>query len=96
MLQYGPNIFSATSTRDLLILLVAGVVNAGALLSLSRALTLTTSGRVNTINTLSIALSAIFAATIFKEPITPAIVMGIALIIAGIVRLQRHLIPSKL
>lgn len=94
-LQQGPNIFATTSAHDLWLLLVAGVLNAGALLSLSRALTLTTSSRVNTINTSSIALSAIFAVVIFKEMITPAILSGIVLIIAGIVIVQRYLIPHR-
>jgi len=76
-------------------LFVAGIFNAGALFSLSRALTLTTAGRVNTINTGSLAISTLLAALLFNELMTPPIALGIALIVGGVLLVQRFLHPAS-
>jgi small multidrug resistance pump len=91
----GAALLAATPTQALWALLAAGLLNAGALLSLSRALTLTTSSRVNIVNTATIAISALLAVALFDEPMTPAIGLGIVLIIGGILAAQRSLAPAR-
>ena len=95
VLRNGLGILAATPPQTVISLLAAGVFNAGALFSLSRALTVTTSGRVNSINTGSIAISTFFAAILFNEPLTLPIAAGIVLIISGIVLVQRYLAPAQ-
>ncbi|HLF28911.1 MAG TPA: DMT family transporter [Anaerolineae bacterium] len=95
VLRDGLNFLAATPTPVVFSLLAAGVFNAGALFSLSRALTLTTSARVNSINTGTIAISALLAALLFHEPLTLATAAGIALIIGGILFVQRYLAPAQ-
>jgi len=73
-------------------LFVASIFNAGALFSLSRALTLTTAGRVNTG---SLAISTLLAALLFNELMTPPIALGIALIVGGVLLVQRFLHPAS-
>ena len=94
-LRLGFDIFSRTTPDTIVALLSAGVFNAGALFSLSRALTLTTAGRVNTINTATIALSTLLAAILFGEPLTMPIGLGILLTIGGILLVQRHLASAR-
>jgi drug/metabolite transporter (DMT)-like permease len=91
VLRDGFNFLTGTPPQTLWALLGAGVFNAGALLSLSRALTLTTAGRVNAINVGSIVISTLAAVVIFREPLTPSIASGIALIVGGILLVQRYL-----
>jgi drug/metabolite transporter (DMT)-like permease len=94
-LRYGISFLAGTSPETIATLLTAGVFNAGALYSLSRALTTTTSARVNSINTGSIALSTLLAAIIFGEALTLPLAIGIVLIIGGIIFVQRYLAPAR-
>jgi len=95
VLRFGINFLADTSPETIVTLLAAGVFNAGALYSLSRALTTTTSARVNSINTSSIALSTLLAAILFSEPLTLPLAIGIVLIIGGIIFVQRYLAPAR-
>lgn len=94
-LSLGFNILAHTTMDTILSLLGAGLFNAGALFSLSRALTLTTAGRVNTINTATIALSTLLAAVLFGELLTVPIALGIILIIGGILLVQHYLASAE-
>lgn len=94
-MSLGFDIFAHTPLDTIIALLSAGLFNAGALFSLSRALTLTSAGRVNTINTATIALSTLLAAILFGEPLTAPIALGIVLTIGGILLVQRYLASAR-
>lgn len=95
VLRHGPNFLAGTSPETIASLLAAGIFNAGALFSLSRALTTSTASRVNSINTGSIAFTTLMAAILFGEPMSLPIAAGIVLIIGGLILVQRYLAPAQ-
>jgi drug/metabolite transporter (DMT)-like permease len=81
--RLGPALFTSLDAASLGWLLVAGLFNAVALASLSRALALLPVSRVNALSTLQTALSAAGGVLIFAEPLTGALLLGLALSLSG-------------
>ncbi len=77
-------------TRIIAWLAVAGVFNALALGSLSRALSLLPVTRVNALSTLQVALSAAGGVLLFAEPFTGLLALGLLLSITGTVMAQQR------
>ena len=78
-----------TSLRDLLMMLLAGVCNAVAFVSLTRCLQLTSVVYTNALNAAQAALAAIAGVLIFREPASTALAAGVALTVLGLAILTR-------
>lgn len=64
-------------------LLIAGVLGAGAIASLSKALSTMPVSRVTSISTLQTAIAACLGVVVFEEPLTFWLLVGVALSVAG-------------
>jgi drug/metabolite transporter (DMT)-like permease len=84
----GPAALTGLETGALGWLVVAGLFNAIALGSLARALSLLPVARVNALSTLQTALSAAGGVAVFAEPLTGALLLGLALSLTGVLLAQ--------
>ena len=82
-------LYVATPLDILLSLLVAGTFSAVALVCLTTALSLTTVASAATLNSLQVALAPLIAWLFLGEELNLAMGMGILLILAGVVVVQR-------
>jgi drug/metabolite transporter (DMT)-like permease len=80
----------ATPADALRTMACAGVINAGAFYSLSRALQLVSVVEVNIISASQAALAAIAGCVLFREPVTATLVAGVLLTIVGILLVDRR------
>jgi DME family drug/metabolite transporter len=79
----------ATTQRDLLIMVLAGVCNTVAFLALTRSLQLTSVVYVNALNATQAALAAIAGVVLFQEALSPWLLAGVLLTVVGLVILTR-------
>ena len=79
----------ATSAADLQIMLLAGVCNLVAFVSLARALQLTTLVYVNGLNASQVVMAAIAGLYLFGEPASAALFVGVALTVGGLLIMPR-------
>jgi drug/metabolite transporter (DMT)-like permease len=82
-------LYLTTSHAAVLGLLVAGVCNAVALISLTSAIELTTVASATTLYSLQIAISPLIAWLFLGESLNAMMAGGIVLITAGVVAVQR-------
>ena len=82
--QNGVERLVGTTSRDLTIMILAGVFNAGGFFSLSKALARIPVAQVNTLNASQIAMTAGAGMLFFREPFTAPVGAGIALTIVGL------------
>ncbi len=94
LVRQGPAALVGWHGPTLAWLLVAGVFNALALGSLSRALSLLPVTRVNALSTLQVALSAAGGVLLFAEPFTGLLALGLLLSITGTVMAQQRQGPG--
>jgi drug/metabolite transporter (DMT)-like permease len=83
------DLYVATPLDVLFSLLVAGTFSAVALVCLTTALSLTTVASAATLNSLQVALAPLIAWLFLGEELSPAMGIGILLILAGVVVVQR-------
>lgn len=74
---------SRISGRSLTFLALSGVATAVSWLAYFRALALGPASKVAPIDKLSLPLTVLFAFVLLKEPVTPRLGVGVALILAG-------------
>jgi DME family drug/metabolite transporter len=79
----------ATKPTDLTLMLLGGVCNTLAFLSLTKSLQLTSVVYVNALNATQAALAALAGVLIFQEALSPWLVQGVALTILGLAILTR-------
>lgn len=77
------------SQRSLVFLVLSGVATGISWLAYFRALQLGPASRVAPVDKLSVALTIVLAAVVLREPITPRVALGGALIVAGTLVLIR-------
>lgn len=77
-----------TSPNDLAIMLLAGICNAGAFLTLTKALQLTPIVYVNALNATQAAMAFLVGALVFWEPITVSMMVGLGMTMAGLVLMR--------
>ena len=80
----------ATPPIVVLAMLAAGVANAVALTTISKALQYIAVAKANAINATQIALSALAGLLIFAEPVTALVLIGLGLTIAGLLSIGRQ------
>jgi drug/metabolite transporter (DMT)-like permease len=78
-----------TDAKNLYYMLAAGVFNAAAFYSISKGLQLLTVARINALNATSLAMMALGGAVFFKEAVSPGLLSGVALMVAGIFLVHR-------
>lgn len=81
-------VYSALSGSQILILLLAGTVNAVALASVTLAVRFTTVTAVSALSSLVIVFGIVLAWLVFQEQIASAVIVGAAIIIAGVILAQ--------
>ncbi|MEX2175774.1 MAG: DMT family transporter [Pirellulaceae bacterium] len=97
-LRLGTAGIAATGSRDLTMMLLAGVCNALAFLALSKSLQLMSVLYVNALNATQATLAAAAGVLIFGEALSPWLLAGIGLTIGGLLVLSRgrqSLIPPR-
>ncbi len=85
----------ATPLVVVLAMLAAGVANAVALTTISKALQYIAVAKANAINATQIALSALAGLLIFAEPVTALVLIGLGLTIAGLLSIGRQPIRAS-
>jgi len=83
------DLYGGTSAEILVSLLVAGVFSAAALISLTMALNLTTVASATTLNSLQVAIAPVIAWIFLGEDLNLAAAVGILIILAGVIIVQR-------
>ncbi|MCC6175397.1 MAG: DMT family transporter [Chloroflexi bacterium] len=81
--RHGPEIFVETAPATIGWLLVAGIFNAIAFLSLAKSLSLLPVSRASSLSTLQTALSAAGGVLFFAEPLTGPVTIGLFLTLVG-------------
>jgi drug/metabolite transporter (DMT)-like permease len=83
------SLYASTSVDVLVTLLAAGAFSAAALICLTTALALTTVASATTLNSLQVAIAPLIAWIFLGEELNAAIGVGILLILAGVIIVQR-------
>lgn len=78
----------ATPWPDLAIMILAGICNAAAFLTLTKALQLTPIVYVNALNATQAAMAFLVGALVFWEPITASMIVGLGLTVLGLVLMR--------
>jgi uncharacterized membrane protein len=76
-------------------LLIAGVLSAAALISLTIALNLTTVASATTLNSLQVAIAPVIAWLFLAESLTLISAVGILTVLAGVIIVQRGRIAAQ-
>ncbi|MEE8450582.1 MAG: DMT family transporter [Thermoguttaceae bacterium] len=71
-------------------MLAAGILNLIAFIAIAKGLELTTAVHANMLNASQVAMAAIAGMTMFNEPLTPWLAVGVALTLVGIVLFDRE------
>lgn len=95
-LKFGPEGMAAIEPPTLGVLLLAGAFNFVAFFSLTTALGHITVVRVNALSAAQTAISTVAGVALFAEPLTAALIAGLALTIGGIALINRPRRPQKL
>jgi drug/metabolite transporter, DME family len=84
----------ATTPRDLGLMLLAGVCNAAAFVTLTKSLQLTSLVFVNALNATQATMAALMGVFFFHEPPSPWLLTGVALTIAGLLLMRKRRSPA--
>lgn len=87
--RIGPAEMSATQWSDLRLMLLAGVCNAAAFVALTKSLELTSVIYVNALNATQTTMAAVAGVFFFQEPLSPWLLTGISLTIAGLLLIRK-------
>lgn len=79
-----------TEQQDLAMMLLAGVLNAFAFLTLTKALQLTTVVYVNALNATQATMAAVVGIIFFHEALSGELALGVALTIVGLVLMKQQ------
>ena len=82
--KIGTDAMWATDRADLAMMLLAGLCNAIAFVSLTKALQLTGIVHVNGLNASQTAMAALAGILLFHEPVTAALIVGVCLAVVGL------------
>jgi drug/metabolite transporter (DMT)-like permease len=88
-LRIGATGMQATTSREWVLMLAAGLCNTVAFISLTKSLQLTSVVYVNALNATQATLAALAGVLIFKEPLSQWLALGIGLTIAGLMMLAK-------
>jgi O-acetylserine/cysteine efflux transporter len=89
------HLYGESSTGILVSLLIAGILSAAALISLTMALNLTTVASATTINTLQVAIAPVIAWLLLGEVLTLVAAAGIMVILVGVIIVQRGRLTAQ-
>lgn len=81
-------VYSALTSSQILVLLLAGLINAVALASVTLAVRFTTVTAVSALSSLVIVFGIVLAWLVFQEQIAAAVILGAAIIIVGVLLAQ--------
>jgi drug/metabolite transporter, DME family len=87
--QIGWQGIRATSSEDLTIMLLAGLMNTVAFLALTKAFQLASVVYVNALNATQATMAAIAGVVLFQEALSKELTLGVLLTIAGLVLMKR-------
>lgn len=93
--RIGPMEMLGTPTSDLAMMILAGICNAAAFLTLTKALQLTPIIYVNALNATQAAMAFLVGALVFWEPITVSMIVGLGLTMAGLVLMRGRKKPAE-
>lgn len=80
----------ATTPHELGVMLLAGVFNAGAFYSLGISYRHLNVTQVNMVNTTQIAMATLAGVLFFLEPVTPWLIIGVVMTVAGLFLMDKH------
>jgi drug/metabolite transporter, DME family len=80
----------ATTLRDWIVMIAAGLFNFVAFIALTRALQLASVVYVNAVNASQVAMAAVAGVVFFQESMSLALVGGVVLTVAGLLVMPRH------
>lgn len=86
----GLDAMRATTWQQFRPMLLAGLFNAAAFYALSKSLQLLPVLHYNLLNASQTAFAAVAGVLFFREPVTPALGLGVALTVAGLVLMQER------
>jgi len=84
----------ATTPSDLGLMLLAGLCNAAAFVTLTKSLQLTSLVFVNALNATQATMAALMGVMIFGEPPSPWLLTGVGLTIAGLLLMRKRRPPA--
>jgi drug/metabolite transporter (DMT)-like permease len=90
LVRHGWTIVAETTSHQWLMMLIAGMFNAGAFLALSQSLRSMPVIYVNVVNVLQVGLGAIVGVVYFAEPLTIWLICGLILLTLGLGLLSRQ------
>src|SRR6185436_19185757 len=85
----------ATSPGDLGLMLLAGVCNAAAFVTLTKSLQLTSMVFANALNATQATMAAVMGVLLFQEPLSPWLLIGVGLTIGGLLLMRKRRPPSE-
>jgi drug/metabolite transporter (DMT)-like permease len=88
--QIGPSGMWQTALWEWRSMILAGIFNAGAFFALGKALQLIPVTRSNLIATSQVAMSSLAGVALFAEPLTVALIVGLALTLLGLLTIQHR------
>ncbi|MBX9791499.1 MAG: DMT family transporter [Pirellulales bacterium] len=87
---------AATDPVALLLMISAGIINAGAFFALGKSLKHTSVSRSNMLNASQVAMAAIAGVALFDEPADVPLALGVALTLAGLLTFRGDQAPAEL
>jgi drug/metabolite transporter (DMT)-like permease len=87
--RLGPSAILATPTRDVLVMLLAGLLNVVAWFAFIKGLQTTRVVHANVLTAAQVAMAAVAGIFLFEEAASPALLAGVAMTIAGMVSIDR-------
>jgi drug/metabolite transporter (DMT)-like permease len=85
----------ATSPWELGVMLLAGVCNAAAFVTLTKSLQLTSLVFVNALNATQATMAAVMGVMLFQEPLSPWLMLGVGLTIGGLLLMRKRRLPKE-
>ena len=85
----------STSPSDLGLMLLAGVCNAAAFVTLTKSLQLTSLVFVNALNATQATMAALMGILLFNEPPSPWLFTGVGLTIGGLLLMRKRRLPRE-
>jgi len=88
--RFGVQELLSTPTEQVWWMLAAGILNLIAFVAIAKGLELTTAVHANMLNASQVAMAAVAGMILFNEPLTPWLIVGVALTLVGIVLFDRE------
>jgi drug/metabolite transporter (DMT)-like permease len=85
----------STTLPDLAVMLLAGICNAAAFLTLTKALELARLVHVSALGASQVAMAAVAGVVLFNEPPSAPLALGVMLTVAGLLGMKRRGVDTQ-